>query len=100
MFVYYLRSNYLADVDRPPADNPHPSHYGYDISVNGNRVAGPGHVDFDKNVILRYYRLGMDANSFLEEREIVSHKGLISSGYLEYKVVIRYFSEHALSNSF
>jgi hypothetical protein len=85
----YLYNNCLVDADRPPVDSPHPSHYGYDISLNGNRIAGPGHVDFDRNVIVLNYRLGTDANDLLREREVGKKEGEIGSGYLKYEAVIR-----------
>lgn len=35
------------DADGPDSKNPH-AHYGYEIYLNGERKAGPGHVNFTK----------------------------------------------------
>ncbi|RYO86766.1 hypothetical protein DL766_002886 [Monosporascus sp. MC13-8B] len=45
------------DADNPTTDSEQRAHYGYEIYKDGKRVAGPGHVFFEKQVILPYYRL-------------------------------------------
>jgi hypothetical protein len=55
-------------------------------------MAGPGHVDFDRNVIVTNYRLGTDANDLLREREVGKKEGLIGSGSMKYEAVTRYYT--------
>jgi hypothetical protein len=44
------------DADGSDSTNPYP-HYGYEVYLNGNRMAGPGHVNFT-NHKPRYTRDG------------------------------------------
>ncbi|RFU25069.1 hypothetical protein B7463_g11269, partial [Scytalidium lignicola] len=48
------------DADNPvPSDksNAQTAHYGYEVYKNNIRVAGPGHIFFEKNIILPHYRI-------------------------------------------
>lgn len=55
-------------------------------------MAGPGHVEFDRNVIVRNYRLGTDVNELLRERQIMVKEGLIGSGYMKYEALTRHYT--------
>ncbi|KAI1370206.1 hypothetical protein F4677DRAFT_465959 [Hypoxylon crocopeplum] len=45
------------DADNPTSGSEQRAHYGYEAYRDGNRVAGPGHVFFKKDVILPHYRI-------------------------------------------
>ncbi|KAF4486428.1 hypothetical protein CGGC5_v005059 [Colletotrichum fructicola Nara gc5] len=44
------------DADNPPVGKTQTAHFGWEIYLDGKRVAGPGHVFFAPGVILTNYR--------------------------------------------
>ncbi|KAF3809595.1 hypothetical protein GCG54_00012881 [Colletotrichum gloeosporioides] len=44
------------DADNPPVGKTQTAHFGWEIYLDGKRVAGPGHVFFAPDVILPNYR--------------------------------------------
>ncbi|KAF4829819.1 hypothetical protein CGCSCA4_v014513 [Colletotrichum siamense] len=44
------------DADNPPVGKTQTAHFGWEIYLDGKRVAGPGHVFFAPDVILTNYR--------------------------------------------
>lgn len=46
----------LPDADVPPTESPQLPHFGWEIYMDGVRVAGPSHVFFEAGRTLKYYR--------------------------------------------
>ncbi|KAL1858739.1 hypothetical protein Daus18300_009873 [Diaporthe australafricana] len=64
-----------------------PPHYGYDITLDGKRIAGPGHVDFVENINLRNCRLGPNTGNLTDST--FTKQESYGTGTLEYESVIR-----------
>lgn len=70
-----------SDADVPPPGSAQTAHFGWEIYLNGHRVAGPSHVFFVAGLTLKYYR--MPGYNQAEELSLkLTKSGTIGTGRL------------------
>lgn len=78
------RTDYEIDADNPPVGSVQTAHYGWEIYLGGQRVAGPGHVFFAANIILPHYRNAQRKQ--VEDTDLkMSKSGVIGTGSMTSK---------------
>lgn len=80
-----LTTENLLDADNPIVGSPQTAHYGWEIYINGQLSAGPGHVYFNPNTILPHYRI--PGRKKVEDQSLaIGNPGLtIGAGIIEWK---------------
>lgn len=82
--MYFANEVNLPDADNPPVGSTQTAHYGWEIYLDGQRIAGPGHVFFAANTILPHYRNTQRVQ--VEDTTLrMSNTGTMGTGRMESK---------------